>query len=84
MPAERFWRASAGLAGAALIAVAAVAAASPAAPTPKARVAVVLDWGGCPPKNTVNVCEGIRNAARRTGVQPWCLRLTGSGILRSH
>jgi basic membrane protein A len=69
MTAERLGSAAAVLAGAALVAVAAVAAASPAAPTPKARVAVVLQADGCPPKHTVEVCEGIRRAVRRTGVQ---------------
>jgi basic membrane protein A and related proteins len=68
MTAERLGSAAAGLA-AALVAVAAVAAATPAAPTPKARVAVVLQADGCPPKHTVEVCEGIRRAVRRTGVQ---------------
>jgi basic membrane protein A len=52
-----------------LISAAGLATASPT-PSAKARVAVVLDWGGCPPKHTVDVCEGIRRAARRTGVRP--------------
>jgi basic membrane protein A and related proteins len=33
-------------------------------------VAVVLQADGCPPRHTVDVCEGIRRAARRTGVRP--------------
>ena len=69
MRAERLGRAAAGVMGAVLLAAAAVASAAPAPSAPKARVAVVLDWGGCPPKHTVNVCEGIRRAARRTGVR---------------
>jgi basic membrane protein A len=69
MTAERLGLAAAGLAGAALVAIAAVPAASPAAWTPKARVAVVLQADGCPPRHTVEVCEGIRRAVRRTGVQ---------------
>ena len=69
MPAERLWRAAAGLAGVAVIAVATGVAATPAAPTPKARVAVVLQADGCPPKHTVELCEGIRRAVRRTHVR---------------
>jgi len=69
MRAERLRQAAAGVMAAVLLAAAAVASAAPAPSAPKARVAVVLDWGGCPPKHTVNVCEGIRRAARRTGVR---------------
>jgi basic membrane protein A len=50
--------------------VAAAANAAPAPSAPKARVAVVLQGDGCPPKHTVELCEGIREAARRTGVRP--------------
>jgi basic membrane protein A len=53
-----------------VLAASAVASASPARPAPKARVAVVLQSDGCPPSHTVDVCEGIRRAARLTGVRP--------------
>lgn len=66
----RLGLAAAGIAGAALLAVAAIASASPAPSAPKARVAVVLQGDGCPPRHTVELCEGIREAARRTGVRP--------------
>ena len=70
MGAERLGLAAAGLAGAVMLAAAAVASAAPAPSAPKARVAVVLQADGCPPRHTVDVCEGIRRAARRTGVRP--------------
>ena len=59
-----------GLTGAVLLAATPVAATTPAPSAPKARVAVVLQPEGCPPKHTVDLCEGIRRAARRTGVRP--------------
>jgi basic membrane protein A len=62
--------AAATVAGAVLLVVATVASAAPAPSTLKARVAVVLQGDGCPPKHTVELCEGIREAARRTGVRP--------------
>lgn len=34
----------------------------------KARVAVVLDPGGCPTRDTLRLCEGIKRAVRATGV----------------
>jgi basic membrane protein A len=71
MTAERLALAAAGLAGAALLAAtAAVASAAPAASAPNGRVVVVLQAEGCPPRHTVDVCEGLRRAARRTGVRP--------------
>jgi basic membrane protein A len=36
--------------------------------TPKPRVAVVLDPGGCPTRDTLRLCEGIERAVRTTGV----------------
>jgi len=68
--AERLGFAAAALGGAALLAATPVAATTPAPSAPKARVAVVLQPEGCPPKHTVDLCEGIRRAARRTGVKP--------------
>jgi basic membrane protein A len=70
MRAERIGLAAAGLAGAVILAAGAVASASPAPLVQKARVAVVLQGDGCPPKHTVEICEGIREAARRTGIRP--------------
>jgi basic membrane protein A len=70
MLAERLGLAAAALGGAALLAATPVAATTPAPSAPKARVAVVLQPEGCPPKHTVDLCEGIRRAARRTGVRP--------------
>ena len=32
------------------------------------RVAVVLDLGGCPDAMTLRICEGFKQASRRTGV----------------
>jgi len=58
------------VAGAALVFAAAVASAAPAPSVPAPRVAVVLQGDGCPPRHTVELCEGIREAARRTGVRP--------------
>ena len=62
---------AAGLAALAMLAAAAVASGTPARPAPKpvSRVIVVFQADGCPPRNTVEVCEGIRRAARRTGVR---------------
>ena len=42
----------------------AAAQAGPATP----RVAVVLDLGGCPDAMTLRICEGFKQASRRTGV----------------
>ncbi len=39
-----------------------------AAPRPDPRVAVVLQVGGCADTDTLELCEGIRHAIRRTGV----------------
>ena len=69
MRAERLGWAAAVLAGAVILAAAGVASGLPAPSAPKARVVVVLQADGCPPRNTVEVCEGIRRAARRTGVR---------------
>jgi basic membrane protein A len=57
------------VAGAALLVGVAVASGAPAPSAPNARVAVVLQGDGCPPKHTVEICEGIREAARRTGIR---------------
>ena len=70
MSAERLVLAAAALGAAALLAATPVAATTPAPSAPEARVAVVLQPEGCPPKHTVDLCEGIRRAARRTGVRP--------------
>ena len=66
----RLGLAAAGIAGAAFLAAAVVASAASTPSAPKVRVAVVLQGDGCPPKHTVELCEGIREAARRTGVRP--------------
>lgn len=41
--------------------------AAPPKPTP--RVAVVMDVGGCPNRDALRVCEGIKRAMRATGVR---------------
>ena len=69
-PVTHLGSAAAVVAGAALLAAASSPGASPAPSAPKARVAVVLQGDGCPPKHTVELCEGIREAARRTGIRP--------------
>ena len=69
-PITHLGSAAAVVAGAALLAAASSPGASPAPSAPKARVAVVLQGDGCPPKHTVELCEGIREAARRTGIRP--------------
>jgi basic membrane protein A len=63
--------AAAGLAAATVLVAAAVASgtAAPFASKPGPQVIVVFQSDGCPPRNTVEVCEGIRRAARRTGVR---------------
>ena len=60
-----------GLAAAGIAAAAAcgTGAAATAATSAEPRVAVVLDMGGCPDTDTLALCEGIRNAIRRTGVR---------------
>jgi basic membrane protein A len=63
----RLGLAAAGLALAAVLPGA--SSASPQAPTPKPRVAVVLDVGGCPASDTLRLCEGIERAMRETGVR---------------
>ena len=52
---------AAGLAAVAMLVAAAVASGAPAppAPTPGPQVIVVFQADGCPPRNTVEVCEGI-------------------------
>ena len=62
------------LAAVAVAALTMLVAASAADGTPPAaasepRVAIVLQADGCPPKHTVELCEGIRRAVRRTRVQ---------------
>jgi basic membrane protein A len=56
-------------AGIAVAAACATGAATMAAPGSEPRVAVVLDAGGCPDTDTLELCEGIRRAMRRTGVE---------------
>jgi len=58
------------VAAAVLLVAALSAGAAPAPSATKARVAVVLQADGCPPRHTVALCEGIRAAARRAGVRP--------------
>ncbi len=69
MVAERLLVVVAGLTGAVLLAATPVAATATAPSAPMARVAVVLQPEGCPPKHTVDLCEGIRRATQRTGVR---------------
>jgi basic membrane protein A len=45
-------------------------------------VIVVFQADGCPPRNTVEVCEGIRRAARRTGVRARVVAPTPQESLR--
>ena len=56
-------------AGIAVAAACATGSGTMAAAGPEPRVAVVLDVGGCPETDTLELCEGIRRAMRRTGVQ---------------
>jgi basic membrane protein A len=56
-------------AGIAVAACASSGAATAAAEQPEPRVAVVLDVGGCPDTDTLRLCEGVKRAMRRTGVQ---------------
>ncbi len=56
-------------AGIAVAAACGTSAAPMAASRPDTRVAVVLDVGGCPDTDTLELCEGIRHAIRRTGVE---------------
>ena len=60
---------TAGVAVLMLLVAAGPASGTPARSAPGPRVAVVLQADGCPPKHTVEVCEGIRQAVRRTHVQ---------------
>ena len=56
-------------AGIAVAAACATGSGTMAAAGPEPRVAVVLDAGGCPETDTLELCEGIRRAMHRTGVQ---------------
>lgn len=56
------------LVGACLVSTAVAAGIAPAASSPKPRVAVVLQATGCP-RGTVQLCEGLVRAMRRTGVR---------------
>jgi basic membrane protein A len=56
-------------AGIAVAAACATGSGTMAAAGPEPRVAVVLDVGGCPDTDTLELCEGIRRAMRRTGVK---------------
>jgi basic membrane protein A len=62
----RLGLAAAGIAVAAACVSGAVAS---AASQSEPQVAVVLDAGGCPDTDTLELCEGIRRAIRRTGVR---------------
>jgi basic membrane protein A len=55
-------------AGIAVAAACSTSAATSAAAGAEPRVAVVLEVGGCADTDTLKLCEGIRNAIRRTGV----------------
>jgi basic membrane protein A len=55
--------------GIAVAAACLTGAATAAAAGPAPRVAVVLEVGGCPETDTLELCEGIRRAMDRTGVQ---------------
>ncbi len=46
----------------------AAASATSSAAAPRQRVVVVLDRGGCGDAATLKLCDGFRNASRRTGV----------------
>ena len=56
-------------AGIAVAAACVTGGATTAAADSEARVAVVLDIGGCQDTATLKLCEGLRGAMRRTGVQ---------------
>jgi basic membrane protein A len=56
-------------AGIAVAAACTTGATTTAATGSEARVAVVLDIGGCQDTATLKLCEGLRRAMRRTGVQ---------------
>lgn len=66
MPGSRTWFACALVL---LVALASGAAASRAEGAPRVRVVVVLDRGGCPPAETLQICEGFIRAMRETGVR---------------
>jgi basic membrane protein A len=67
----RFSRARLGLAAAGIAVATACGTSITAIATSGAapRVAIVLDVGGCPDTDTLQLCEGIRRAMRRTGVR---------------
>jgi basic membrane protein A len=67
----RYSRMRLGLAAAGIAAATAcvVSAATTAAEGSGRKVAVVIEVGGCPDAATLRLCEGVRRAIRRTGVQ---------------
>ena len=74
--------AAAGVAALTMLAAASAASGTPAPSAPAPRVAVVLQADGCPPRHTVEVCEGIRRAVRRTRVQARVVAPTPQESLR--
>ena len=61
--------AAAGVAALTVLVAAGAAGGTPSAAASEPRVAIVLQADGCPPKHTVEICEGIRRAVRRTRVR---------------